>query len=64
MWDEFDSLDQYKEFTKQWLIQAKRVLKKIFPLMGNRIFSKHIHSWKYNARIRVFGLSMILFGQN
>lgn len=27
-WDKFDSLESYKEFTKSWLIEAKRVLKK------------------------------------
>lgn len=27
-WDKFDSLEAYKEFTKSWLLEAKRVLKK------------------------------------
>lgn len=27
-WDEFDSLDSYERFTKEWLLEAKRVLKK------------------------------------
>lgn len=27
-WDKFDSLETYKEFTKSWLMEAKRVLKK------------------------------------
>ena len=27
-WDEFESLNSYKEFTRLWLVEAKRVLKK------------------------------------
>lgn len=27
-WDEFDSIESYKEFTRLWLIEAKRILKK------------------------------------
>ena len=41
-WDKFSDYNEYDEFCFQWLKECKRILKKKWFNLGNRIISKYL----------------------
>jgi len=49
-WDQFNGFGHYDEFSKAWLQEAKRVLKKKWDNLGYWFLSQYFSCWKYHAR--------------
>lgn len=50
-WDNiFQSNEEYKDFTRQWLLECKRVLKKKWLNLGNRWHAMYLYNRCNHAR--------------
>ena len=52
-WDKFGSFQDYDNFTKQWLGECRRVLKKKWNNSCYRFISKYLSCWEYYARLGI-----------
>lgn len=52
-WDKFENFQDYDNFSKKWLGECRRVLKKEWNNSRDWIISKYLPYRKYHARFRI-----------